>query len=82
MTTCDPVELARLRAKLVALQDLRDSGVLSIREPEGRSISFQSSSDLRAAIAELQSEINELCGVTEAPRRTRIGRFFQSGTGY
>lgn len=76
----DPTELARLEAKLVTLQNLRDSGLLSIRTPEGRNLTYQTGAELRAAIVSLKEDIAQEIG--SVPARKRTFRLQQSGTGY
>jgi hypothetical protein len=75
----DSSELTRLQAKLVALEDLRDSGQTSIQY-EQRRISYQNGADLRAAIAALKADIAGLSGASSQRRRTF--RVHQSGSGY
>lgn len=72
----DPIEIARLKAKLRDLEDLRDSGLL-VTQKDGRRLQFQSGDHLRAAIRDLKADI---ASAERKPRR-RTFRATQTGTG-
>ena len=69
--------MAYTQAQVTALEEAIASGVLSVRQTDGRSVTYQSLSEMRAVLQEMRNEVNAAAGT----RRRRTFRTFQQGRG-